>query len=107
MQGIMHFPGAISFQIDCEDQEEIDDLWEKLAEGGNPDRQRCGWVKGRFGVSWQAVPRCLNGMLATSSGENLGGGERVVSVVRAMMGVKKMDIGGLRRAFEGGVKESE
>jgi len=92
----MHFTGAVSFQIDCEDQEEVDYLWGKLTEGGNPERQQCGWLEDRFGVAWQVVPRCLKEMLGSE--ENKAGAERAM---RAMMEMKKMDIRGLEEAFEG------
>jgi predicted 3-demethylubiquinone-9 3-methyltransferase (glyoxalase superfamily) len=54
---VFKFSPAISFLIDCETQEELDDLWEKLSEGG--EKEQCGWLKDKFGVSWQIVPQCL------------------------------------------------
>lgn len=89
------FNEAVSFLIGCESQAEIDDLWEKLtANGGEPGR--CGWLKDRFGLSWQVVPNVL--------GELLGGGgdpARAQRVGAAMMAMGKLDVAALRRAYDG------
>jgi predicted 3-demethylubiquinone-9 3-methyltransferase (glyoxalase superfamily) len=87
------FSEAISFQIHCKDQQEIDYYWSRLTEGGK--EVACGWLKDKFGLSWQVVPRQLAEMM--SSGD-MAKTERVVA---AFMKMKKFDIAELRRAFEG------
>lgn len=84
------FTEAISFTISCESQDEIDLFWEKLSSGG--EESQCGWLKDKFGVSWQVVPSIL-GRLA--GGKDIKKSERVM---RAMLGMKKLDIAGLERA---------
>ncbi len=85
---------AVSFVIDCADQAEVDRLWDALtANGGQPER--CGWLKDRFGVSWQIVPTALPQLLG---GPDRAGAERAMG---AMLGMVKLDIDGLRRAYEG------
>ena len=63
---VFKFNEAISFQIDCETQEEVDHYWDKLAAGGDPSAQQCGWLKDKYGVSWQVVPTVLAEMLKRS-----------------------------------------
>jgi predicted 3-demethylubiquinone-9 3-methyltransferase (glyoxalase superfamily) len=88
------FTHAISFKIDCADQAEVDRLWDALlADGGAAER--CGWLKDRFGVSWQIVPTALPKYLG---GSDAAGAQRAM---QAMMGMVKLDIEGLRRAYEG------
>lgn len=89
------FSEAVSFEIDCADQAEVDYFWDRLSEGGDPAAQQCGWLKDRFGVSWQVVPRAL--------GELLGDPDRTKSnrAYEAMLQMKKLDIAALRRAFNG------
>jgi len=88
------FTHAISFMIDCADQAEVDRLWDALlANGGKPDQ--CGWLKDRYGVSWQIVPTALTKYLG---GSDKAGAQRAMA---AMMGMVKLDIDGLRRAYEG------
>lgn len=89
------FSEAISLQVDCVDQAEVDYLWEKLGEGGDPARQQCGWLADKFGVSWQVVPKALQEMIADPNKE------KTRRVFLAMMEMKKLDIASLRRAFEG------
>ena len=85
---------AVSFKIDCEDQEEVDRLWDGLtANGGQPIR--CGWLRDRYGVYWQIVPTALPKYLG---GENREGAARAM---QAMLGMIKLDIAALRRAYEG------
>jgi predicted 3-demethylubiquinone-9 3-methyltransferase (glyoxalase superfamily) len=86
------FSPAISFVVNCETQQEVDELWEKLSAGG--EKQRCGWLKDKFGVSWQVVPSVLPMMLQES------GGEKSNRVINAVMQMDKLDIEGLRRAYE-------
>jgi predicted 3-demethylubiquinone-9 3-methyltransferase (glyoxalase superfamily) len=88
------FTHAVSFKIDCADQAEVDRLWDALsATGGSVER--CGWLKDRFGVSWQIVPTALTKFLG---GSDKAGAQRAMA---AMMGMVKLDIDGLRRAYEG------
>ena len=85
---------AISFKIDCADQEEVDRLWEALsADGGQAER--CGWLRDRFGVFWQIVPSVLPELLG---GPDRAGAQRAMA---AMLQMVKLDIAGLKRAYEG------
>ena len=86
---------AVSFQIECADQAEIDHFWSKLGEGGDEKRKECGWLADRWGVAWQVVPKVLIEYLQDKDEE------KVNRVTSAMMGMKKMDIEGLKRAYEG------
>lgn len=89
------FSEAISFVIHCKSQEEVDDLWQKLEEGGDPNAQQCGWLKDRFGLSWQVVPTILNEMVMDPDRK------RSDRVMKAMLQMKKLDIAELRNAYEG------
>jgi len=86
------FTPAISFQISCETQDEVDHYWYKLAEGGDEKAQQCAWLKDRFGLSWQVVPTALPRLL--------GGPDRAKAgrVMQAMLKMKKLDIAELERA---------
>ena len=84
---------AVSFKIDCADQAEVDRLWDALSDGGSVER--CGWLKDRYGVSWQIVPTALPKYLG---GSNAAGAQRAMA---AMLGMVKLDIEGLKRAYEG------
>ena len=88
------FTEAISLFVSCKDQAEVDDLWAKLSTGGGEEGS-CGWVKDKFGLWWQIVPTAL--------GELMGDPDRVKAkrVVDAMLKMKKIDVAGLRRAYEG------
>ena len=88
-----NFTEAISFLVTCEDQKEIDGLWQKLTAGG--EEGQCGWLKDRFGVSWQISPRILSDWLQDADPERT---ERVWQVLLPM---KKIDLEALRRAYEG------
>lgn len=88
------FSEAISFVVDCETQDEVDDYWAKLTEGG--EEQRCAWLKDKFGVSWQIVPRSLVEML---SDPDPGKSQRVME---AMLQMNKIDIAALKRAYDQG-----
>ena len=88
------FTEAVSFTIDCEDQAEVDRYWEALiANGGSPSV--CGWLKDRFGVSWQVIPRALPAML---DGPDREGAARAM---KAMLEMTKIDVSALRQAYEG------
>ena len=92
---IFKFNEAISLQVDCENQDEVDFYWTKLSEGGDPAAQQCGWVKDKYGVSWQVVPRALLEMI---SDPDKAKSQRAFG---AMLQMKKLDIAALKRAFEG------
>ncbi len=88
------FTEAVSFFVGCESQEEIDELWTKLlADGGAPSR--CGWLKDKFGLSWQIVPTALTRMLGDKDAEKSG------RVMNAMLQMNKLDLKRLQEAFEG------
>ena len=80
------FSEAISFVINCTSQEDIDHYWNKLAEGGDPNAQQCGWLKDRYGVSWQVVPTELPDLI------------RQPKAMQAMLQMKKFDLAVLRKA---------
>lgn len=90
------FNEAVSFEIDCADQAEIDYYWDRLSEGGDPAAQQCGWLKDQFGVSWQVVPRAEMERMMGDPDQ-----EKVERAFQAMLQMKKLDIAGLRRAFDG------
>ena len=90
----MEYTHAVSFVIDCADQAEVDRLWDALLANGGKAEQ-CGWLRDRFGVSWQIVPNVLPKYLG---GPDKAGAARAV---QAMLGMVKLDIEGLRRAYEG------
>jgi predicted 3-demethylubiquinone-9 3-methyltransferase (glyoxalase superfamily) len=89
------FNEAISLQVECSDQEELDHYWENLANGGDPARQQCGWVADKYGLCWQVYPKVLTEMIADPNPE------KSQRASKAMMGMKKFDIAALKRAFEG------
>jgi predicted 3-demethylubiquinone-9 3-methyltransferase (glyoxalase superfamily) len=84
------FSEAISFEVDCDSQEEVDTYWSKLSEGG--EEGPCGWLKDRFGVSWQIVPRILTELLADPDRE------KSQRVMEAMLSMRKLEIEPLERA---------
>ncbi len=86
------FSEAVSFMVACESQEEVDELWDKLAEGG--EEGPCGWLKDRYGLSWQIVPTALPEMLQDPDPAKA---ERVMA---AMLQMKKIEISGLRAAYD-------
>jgi predicted 3-demethylubiquinone-9 3-methyltransferase (glyoxalase superfamily) len=88
------FDEAVSFSISCEDQDEVDYYWEKLLADGGEESQ-CGWLKDRFGLSWQILPRRLMELLSDPDRE------RSQRAMAAMLEMKKLDIAGLERAAEG------
>lgn len=87
------FTPAISFFVDCTTQDELDELWEKLAEGGQ--EQPCGWLQDRFGVSWQIIPRAMSEMLQDPDPD------KARRVMDAMLEMKKIDIRALQQAYNG------
>src|SRR5262249_42027936 len=90
---IFKFTQAVSFFVNCENQQEVDHFWEKLSEGGQEDQ--CGWLKDRFGVSWQVVPTVLIEMLLDKDPKK---SQRVMA---AMLKMKRISIEGLERAYGG------
>jgi predicted 3-demethylubiquinone-9 3-methyltransferase (glyoxalase superfamily) len=89
------FNEAISLQVMCETQEEIDGYWMKLSEGGDPKAQQCGWLKDRFGLSWQIVPSILPDLVASSDSAKSS------RVMGAVLKMKKLDIAKLKQAAGG------
>jgi len=87
------FSPAVSLVVNCETQEEVDKLWEKLSEGGQ--KQQCGWLQDKYGLSWQIVPTVLGKLMQDKDAKK---SERVM---KAMLQMHKLDIAGLKQAYEG------
>lgn len=87
------FSPAISFFVNCETQQEVDELWEKLSEGG--EKQRCGWLKDKYNLSWQIIPTALGQMLQDKDAEKSS------RVMQAMLQMDKIDIEILKQAYDG------
>jgi predicted 3-demethylubiquinone-9 3-methyltransferase (glyoxalase superfamily) len=85
------FTPAISLFVNCETQQEVDELWEKLSEGG--EKSRCGWLKDKFGVSWQIIPSVLGKLMYDKDPE------KSARVRKAMLQMTKIDIEGLKQAY--------
>ena len=92
---IFTFNEAVSLQVHCADQAEIDYYWERLGAGGDPKAQQCGWLKDRFGLSWQVVPRNMDDLFRDSESE---GARRAME---AMLQMKKIDVAAIERAHAG------
>jgi predicted 3-demethylubiquinone-9 3-methyltransferase (glyoxalase superfamily) len=92
---IFKFNEAISFQVNCETQEEVDYYWNKLSAGGDDKAQQCGWLKDKYGLSWQVVPRALVELISDPDPHKSG------RVMEAMLKMKKIDIDQLKRAYAG------
>jgi len=90
---LFKFTEAISFFVNCETQEEVDELWEKLSAGG--EKSQCGWLKDKFGLSWQIVPTVLVEMLGDKDAA------KSQRVMKAMLRMTKLDIAELEKAYEG------
>jgi predicted 3-demethylubiquinone-9 3-methyltransferase (glyoxalase superfamily) len=88
------FNEAVSLEIRCDNQEEVDYYWEKLSEGGDPGAQQCGWLKDKYGLSWQIVPTELIELLHDPDGG------KVEKMLTAMYSMQKLDIEVLKRAFD-------
>jgi len=86
------FTPAISFFVDCQTQEEVDALWEKLSAGGRQDR--CGWLKDQFGVSWQIIPAALGKLMGDPDPE------KSARVMKAMLQMQKIDVNRLEQAYQ-------
>ena len=91
---IFKFTEAISLVVNCETQQEIDDFWEKLSKGG--DKSQCGWLKDRYGLSWQVVPTVLKQMLQDKDAR------KSQAVMKAMLQMTKLDIAALKQAYDKG-----
>jgi predicted 3-demethylubiquinone-9 3-methyltransferase (glyoxalase superfamily) len=89
------FNEAISFQIICDTQQEVDFYWNKLTAGGDPKAQQCGWLKDKFGVSWQVVPAALPAMLDDADPK------KAQRTMKALLQMKKLDIAKLKQAHDG------
>lgn len=87
------FSEAMSLQIDCKDQEEVDYYWDRLTEGG--EESQCGWLKDRYGLSWQVVPQGMAELFSDADPE------RARLAMEAMLGMKRLDLAALRRAADG------
>lgn len=92
---VFKFNEAVSLQVHCQTQKEIDSYWEKLGAGGDPQVQQCGWLKDRYGLSWQIVPAIMDEMF---KGAATPKSERAMS---AMLQMKKLDIAALKKAYDG------
>ena len=88
------FSPAISFFVNCETQEEVDELWEKLSAGG--EKQRCGWLKDKYGLSWQIIPSILGKLLQDKDAQKSS------RAMQAMLQMDKLDVKRLQQAYDGG-----
>jgi predicted 3-demethylubiquinone-9 3-methyltransferase (glyoxalase superfamily) len=91
---LFKFTEAISLVVNCETQEEIDYYWDRLTQGGDPQSQQCGWLKDKYGLSWQIVPMALQKMVADPDAAKVG------RVMQALFPMKKLDLSALRRAYD-------
>ena len=92
---VFKFNEAVSFQVLCETQEQIDHYWGRLSEGGDPKAQQCGWLRDKFGVSWQVIPVVLSTWVGDSDPV------KSQRAMRAMLQMKKIDIQQLKKAYDG------
>ena len=90
---VFQFTPAVSFIVSCKDQPEVDRFWERLSDGG--EKGECGWLKDRFGVSWQVVPAVLDTMMIDADPARAG------RVMQALLSMKKIDIAALEQAYRG------
>ena len=92
---VFKFTEAVSFQVNCETQDEVDHYWAKLSEGGDAQAQQCGWLKDKYGLSWQVVPTVLPELIRDPDPQKSG------RVMEALLQMKKLDIAKLKRAHAG------
>lgn len=92
---VFKFNEAISFIVSCETQEEVDYYWDKLSEDGDLKAQQCGWLKDKYGISWQIVPEVMSKLVGDPTSE------KSQRAMKAMLKMKKIDIEGLKKAYEG------
>lgn len=90
---VFTFSPAISLVVNCETQKEVDELWERLSSGG--EQQQCGWLRDKFGVTWQIIPTALEELMHSHDIERTG------RVMQAMLQMHKLDIAALQRAYDG------
>ena len=90
-----NFTEAVSFVVNCKTQEEVDHYWQKLSAGGDENAQQCGWLKDKFGLSWQVVPTGLVEMLQDKDSK------KSARVMQAMLRMKKLDLRTLQNAYDG------
>jgi predicted 3-demethylubiquinone-9 3-methyltransferase (glyoxalase superfamily) len=91
---VFKFTEATSFVVNCETQEEVDHFWNRLSQGGDEKAQQCGWLKDKYGLSWQIVPTALNKLLSNPNPA------KSQKVMKALLQMKKIDINGLKQASE-------
>jgi predicted 3-demethylubiquinone-9 3-methyltransferase (glyoxalase superfamily) len=91
---VFKFNEAVSFQVYCDTQEEIDDYWNKLSEGGDKNAQQCGWLKDKYGLSWQIVPRMIGEWMTSDP-------QKADRAMKEILKMKKIDLAKLKRAYEG------
>jgi predicted 3-demethylubiquinone-9 3-methyltransferase (glyoxalase superfamily) len=89
------FNEAISLEVDCQTQEEVDYYWDRLSEGGDENARQCGWLKDKYGVSWQIVPSIVKELMQDQDAD------RSNRVMNALLQMKKLDIAALKRAWDG------
>jgi len=92
---LFKFNESVSFMVHCATQKDVDYYWDKLGAGGDPKARQCGWLKDKFGLSWQVVPTEMLAMLDDP------GSPKSQRAFKAMMGMKKLDLEALRRAYAG------
>ena len=92
---VFRFNEAVSFEIGCANQEEVDYFWDRLSAGGDPRAQQCGWLKDRYGLSWQVVPTEMDELVSDPKSA------KSQRAMQAMLKMKKLDIAELKRAYEG------
>jgi len=92
---VFKFNEAISLQVNCHTQEEIDHYWSKLGQGGDPKAQQCGWLKDKYGLSWQIVPARMDEMMRR------GTEDQIARLTRAFLPMKKLELAALRAAYDG------
>ena len=92
---VFKFNEAMSLQVLCDSQAEVDRLWERLSAGGDPKAQQCGWLKDKFGLSWQIVPAILPGLMGDPDVN------KAARTMRALLEMKKLDIAKLQKAHDG------
>ncbi len=92
---VFKFNEALSLVIHCDTQEEVDHYWNKLSEGGDENAQACGWLKDKYGLSWQVVPSILAKLMTDPDHS------KTERVMKALLQMKKLEIAGLKKAYEG------
>jgi predicted 3-demethylubiquinone-9 3-methyltransferase (glyoxalase superfamily) len=90
------FSPAVSLVVHCDSQTEVDYFWDRLGEGGDPNAQQCGWLKDKFGLSWQIVPEAVLAMMAG------GAPAKAERAMKALLQMRKLDLAALERAYQGG-----